>query len=410
MSSFLGFVTGRVVRLTFPKPLKQKDFPNSRGAKTEKKLAFLFCLPYGESSPGESGEHAAEKDGQCMENKKTFGAYICRCRKGLGLTQREFADKLFVTESAVSKWERGLSYPDITLIRDICAVLGVTEHELLTASEDVETRNAETLAKKYLALLRRVRWTQGILYGGTALICLICNLAVDHTLDWFWLVLTGELAGASLTLLPVMLRRYRCAAALGGFTLSLELLLLAACLYSGGDWFWMAATATLFGLGAIFLPVVLRELPRPLSGHKAVLYLGAETLLLSALLWAAGSYSGADWFPVPALPGALFGLAFPWGWALILRYAPMNIWWRRGACLGWGAILLPLVNPVLDRLVVLGGGTVERLHRFWFQADFSRWGEDWYYNENVLLIFWLCLMGAAALCVARALWTERKVE
>ena len=73
-----------------------------------------------------------------MENKKTFGAYICRRRKELGLTQREFADRLFVTESAVSKWERGMSYPDITLIRDICAILQVSEHELLTASEDVE--------------------------------------------------------------------------------------------------------------------------------------------------------------------------------------------------------------------------------------------------------------------------------
>ena len=54
---------------------------------------------------------ATAKDGLHMENKKTFGAYICRCRKGLGLTQKEFADKLFVTESAVSKWERGALLP-----------------------------------------------------------------------------------------------------------------------------------------------------------------------------------------------------------------------------------------------------------------------------------------------------------
>lgn len=191
-----------------------------------------------------------------------------------------------------------MSYPDITLIRDICAVLGVSEHELLTASEDVEARNAETLAKKYLTLLRRVRWTQYILYGGTALICFICNLAVGHTLDWFWLVLTGELVGASLTLLPVLVKQYRGAATLGGFTLSLELLLLAACLFSSGDWFLLASAGVLFGLGAAFLPVVLRELPKPLGEHKAVLYLGAETLLLCALLWAGGSveYRHAFWF------------------------------------------------------------------------------------------------------------------
>ncbi|MCJ7834844.1 helix-turn-helix domain-containing protein [Cuneatibacter sp. NSJ-177] len=45
-----------------------------------------------------------------MENKKTFGAYILRRRKELNLTQREFAEKLYVTESAVSKWERGVSH------------------------------------------------------------------------------------------------------------------------------------------------------------------------------------------------------------------------------------------------------------------------------------------------------------
>lgn len=80
-----------------------------------------------------------------MENKKSFGAYICAQRKALGMTQKEFADKLFLTESAVSKWERGMSYPDITMIHDICAILGVSEHELLTASEDVEARTADLL-------------------------------------------------------------------------------------------------------------------------------------------------------------------------------------------------------------------------------------------------------------------------
>ena len=52
-----------------------------------------------------------------MENKKSFGTFICQRRKELGMTQKEFAQRLFVTDSAVSKWERGLAYPDITCSR-----------------------------------------------------------------------------------------------------------------------------------------------------------------------------------------------------------------------------------------------------------------------------------------------------
>lgn len=292
-----------------------------------------------------------------MENKKTFGAYICRCRKGLGLTQKEFADKLFVTESAVSKWERGLSYPDITLIRDICAVLGVSEHELLTASEDVEARNAETLAKKYLALLRRVRWTQYILYGGTALICLICNLAVDHGLTWFWLVLTGEMVGASLTLLPVLVKQYRGAATLGGFTLSLELLLLASCLFSGGDWFLLASAGVLFGLGMAFLPVVLRELPKPLGNIKRCSTWERRPCCCAPCSGLAALTAMRTGFPYPRCPrhcsgwfcpgpGSSFAGMRPWdpggrvrpAWVRRPCFSPWSIRWRTGWCCGAAAV------------------------------------------------------------------------
>ncbi len=59
------------------------------------------------------------------------------------------ADKLYVTESAVSKWERGISYPDISMIQGICEVLEITEHELFTASDDYRQREIEKECKKF---------------------------------------------------------------------------------------------------------------------------------------------------------------------------------------------------------------------------------------------------------------------
>ena len=61
-----------------------------------------------------------------MENKKSFGTFICQRRKELGMTQKEFAQRLFVTDSAVSKWERGLNMPDITLLIPLAQALGVS--------------------------------------------------------------------------------------------------------------------------------------------------------------------------------------------------------------------------------------------------------------------------------------------
>lgn len=48
-------------------------------------------------------------------DRKAFGKYIEEKRKALGMTQNELAEKMFITNKAVSKWENGISYPDITL-------------------------------------------------------------------------------------------------------------------------------------------------------------------------------------------------------------------------------------------------------------------------------------------------------
>ena len=60
-----------------------------------------------------------------MDNQK-FGKFIKELRKKSNMTQKELGEKLNVTDKAVSKWERGLSFPDITIINDLAKVFNIT--------------------------------------------------------------------------------------------------------------------------------------------------------------------------------------------------------------------------------------------------------------------------------------------
>ena len=66
-----------------------------------------------------------------MRNKIRIGECILNYRKQHGLTQSEFGELLGVSAQAVSKWERGLCYPDIFLLPDISDLIGVSVDELL---------------------------------------------------------------------------------------------------------------------------------------------------------------------------------------------------------------------------------------------------------------------------------------
>ncbi len=63
--------------------------------------------------------------------KAEFGAFVAQNRKKLALTQKDLAEQLHVTDKAVSKWERGLSYPDVTLLEPLAEVFGLGVTELM---------------------------------------------------------------------------------------------------------------------------------------------------------------------------------------------------------------------------------------------------------------------------------------
>lgn len=64
-------------------------------------------------------------------NQEQFGIFLSQLRKQKGYTQKQLAEKVFVSDKAVSKWERGISLPDIALLKPLADILGVTVTELL---------------------------------------------------------------------------------------------------------------------------------------------------------------------------------------------------------------------------------------------------------------------------------------
>ena len=80
-------------------------------------------------------------------NCEKIGKFIATSRKQKGLTQTELADRLNITDRAVSKWERGKGCPDISLLEDLSKILDVSIIELLRGEK---TNKKQKLEKQEL--------------------------------------------------------------------------------------------------------------------------------------------------------------------------------------------------------------------------------------------------------------------
>lgn len=128
--------------------------------------------------------------------KQTLGATIAALRKGMGMTQLELAEKMGVTDKAVSKWERDLSVPDVHSIPKLAQILGVSVEELMQVKKPQKSHRSQLesiadtalkgvgaamgIAVTVLSILGKLEPDAAMRMLGIGLACISISLLKDH--------------------------------------------------------------------------------------------------------------------------------------------------------------------------------------------------------------------------------------
>ena len=334
-----------------------------------------------------------------MEN--TFGSFLKQKRQEKNLTQKDLSKFLIVSESAISKWEKDVAHPDITLLPKLSEILGVSEHELITASIDNKTREEKAQAKKWRTLSFSWNLFFYISYIVALISCFICNLATARTLSWFWIVFFALLFAFTFTNLPKLIRKYRLIFIPLSMFLSLCLLLSACCIYSYGNWFWIASLSILLGLIIIFTPIYIAKYPvfSKIKKFNDFISIAVDFVFLNILLIVINNYSNVYYLTQPwyfnfALPiTACIYLVL--NLFLCVRFLKINRLLKT-------SIILTLINIVcyiVPLFIKTGNPYIKREidDINIFMANFNSWQVDIALERNVHCIIFLTILILAIL-------------
>lgn len=127
-----------------------------------------------------------------------IGKFIAECRKQCGLTQMQLAEKLNITDRAVSKWENGRTMPDSSIMLELCGVLGISVTDLLNGevvsmenyNKEMENKLIEMVKEKEAAdkRLLNVEIVVGVLLSVVLFILVMVAGLVDMA-DWMRVML-----------------------------------------------------------------------------------------------------------------------------------------------------------------------------------------------------------------------------
>ena len=135
-------------------------------------------------------------------DKEQFGKFILELRKEKGLTQKELADKLYVSDKTVSKWECGKGMPDISMLVPLGELLGVSVTELLECKRHepdalLNVEQVESVVQKALQVSeqevknRYIRKKNRIILYFMAVVLCALEIGIAYVLKWrmdtFWI-------------------------------------------------------------------------------------------------------------------------------------------------------------------------------------------------------------------------------
>lgn len=223
-----------------------------------------------------------------MQDKKDFGKYIADKRREQGLTQEELANQLYVVSTTVSKWERGITYPDITVITNLCKALKISEHEFFMACDDVAMNKEKKEAMKYRKLIKVTNFLLLSSYLIALVVCFICNLVINRTLSWFYIVFVSILISFTITSLPRYMKkdRYRILKVSLIFTGLIYLLLFVCASVTKGNWFYSSSLIATFELALMWIGIVIFQFTKVKMDIKisvVLLLLSISTFLTNSI-------------------------------------------------------------------------------------------------------------------------------
>ena len=349
-----------------------------------------------------------------MEN--SFGEFLKQKRQEKNLTQKELSKLLFVSESAVSKWEKDVSHPDITLLPKLSEILGVTEHELITASVDKQLREEKVQAKKWRSFSMSWNLFFYIAYLITILTCFICNLAVGHTLSWFWIVVSALVLAFSFTNLPGLIKKHKLLLIPLSMLLALLLLLGVCCIYSRGDWFWIATLSIIFGFVIIFAPTYISNFRifSKIKKYVDFVSVGVSFVTLNVLLVAINIYSVVNkytsnkyWYFTIALPIVLI-IYLILNVLMSVRFLKINGFLKTSIIL----LLINMILYVLPQFVKVENHNLqtEINQANIFKANFSNWSPYGTLENNIHFIVALSIFALAIIFLVVGLILHKRYK